>query len=94
MTQQLYPLNFEESTDGLEEEDLVRKYAQLRTLSDFLKTFDTSVFGKLNEVDELENQQQNLQRASDLIGDEREIDMADTENAEENKAQSKIAERV
>ena len=62
----------------MEEEDLVRKYASLRTLSDFLKTFDTSIFGKINE----EEDQQEIQRASDLLGDEREIDMADTVNAE------------
>ena len=78
MTEQLYPLNFEESADGMEQEDLVRKYDCLRTLSDFLKTFDTSVFGKLNQ----EEDQQEIQRASDLLGDERELDMVDTGNAE------------
>ena len=42
----------EENDSRSSQRDLLRKYAELSTLSQFLKTFDTTVFGKLHQVND------------------------------------------
>ena len=42
----------DESDSQLSQRELLRKYAELSTLSQYLKTFDTSVFGKLDQVND------------------------------------------
>ena len=42
----------EDSDTKTSQRDLLRKYADLTILSQFLKSFDMSVFGKLQQVNE------------------------------------------
>ena len=54
MAQDLYGIPIveddEENDRGTSQRELLRKYAELSTLSQFLKNFDTSVFGQLHAV--------------------------------------------
>ena len=49
--QDLYGIHIEEENDEkTSQRELLRKYAELSTFSQFLKTFDTTVFNKLQGV--------------------------------------------
>ena len=49
----LYGVHIEEENNGNKSQrDLLKKYAELSILQQFLKSFDTSVFGKLSQVNE------------------------------------------